>query len=154
MHTDDNLLWDLAHKCVWINLWMRVISPLCKPPNSLRALVHSMNEQLKYVLANLPLKDELLKSAKFVNISSRDSATFAQVEYFVQRHVTMCMQLSLTDSNYLTTLYMQVQYATAIPICRRARSTFWRVHRVSVVWWQWHSTGNLGQGYSYWEWGP
>lgn len=43
---------------------------------------------MEYALANLPLKDELLKSAKFVNIPSRDSATFSLVEYFVQRYVT------------------------------------------------------------------
>ena len=40
---------------------------------------------VEYSLANLPLKDELLINAAFVDFSSRESANFAQVEYFVQR---------------------------------------------------------------------
>ena len=48
---------------------------------------------MEYALANLPLKDELLKSDKFVNIASRDSATFSQVEYFVQRYVYNLLSL-------------------------------------------------------------
>ena len=40
---------------------------------------------MEYAIANLPLKDELLKCAKFVNVSSRESATFSEVQYFVQR---------------------------------------------------------------------
>jgi hypothetical protein len=52
---------------------------------------------MEYALVNLPVKDELLKCAKFVNIPYRDSAAFSQVEYFVQRYVTMCMHLFLTD---------------------------------------------------------
>ena len=45
----------------------------------------------EYSLANLPLKDELLMNAAFVDFSSRESAKFAQVEYFVQRYYITSM---------------------------------------------------------------
>lgn len=41
---------------------------------------------MNYAINNLPMKDELLKNAQFLNFSSRDSSTFSQVEYFVQRY--------------------------------------------------------------------
>ena len=40
---------------------------------------------MEYAIANLPLKDNLLRNAKFVSFKSRESARFPQVEYFVQR---------------------------------------------------------------------
>ena len=42
---------------------------------------------MKYVMDNLPVKDSLLKKAKFVNFRAKDDATFSQVEYFVERLV-------------------------------------------------------------------
>ena len=44
-------------------------------------------QAMKYALDNLPVKDALLKSAKFVNFRSKDDATFSQVEFFVERLV-------------------------------------------------------------------
>ena len=41
---------------------------------------------MKYALKNLPLNDDLLKKASFVNFSSRNDVTFSQVEYFVDRY--------------------------------------------------------------------
>lgn len=38
-----------------------------------------------YAIENLPLKNELLKNAQFLNFNLRDKSTFSQVEYFVQR---------------------------------------------------------------------
>ena len=38
-----------------------------------------------YALANLPLKDEVLQNAEFVNFGDRASATITQVTYFVTR---------------------------------------------------------------------
>ena len=38
-----------------------------------------------YALSNLPMNDEVLTNAKFVNVMSRDEASLAQVEYFVGR---------------------------------------------------------------------
>ena len=42
-------------------------------------------QAMKYALDNLPIKDSLLKNAKFVNFKTKDDATFSQVEYFVER---------------------------------------------------------------------
>ena len=42
---------------------------------------------MEYALDNLPLKDDLLRNAKFVHFQSRESATFSQVEYFVEKLV-------------------------------------------------------------------
>ena len=42
-------------------------------------------QAMEYTLDNLPLKDHLLRNAKFVHFQSRESATFSQVEYFVER---------------------------------------------------------------------
>ena len=36
-----------------------------------------------YALSNLPMNDEVLKNAKFVNVMLRDEASLAQVVYFV-----------------------------------------------------------------------
>lgn len=38
-----------------------------------------------YALSNLPMNDEVLTNAKFVNVISRDKASITQVEYFVER---------------------------------------------------------------------
>ena len=40
---------------------------------------------LEYALDNLPMKDDLLINAKFVNLGLRNNALFSQVEYFIQR---------------------------------------------------------------------
>ena len=46
---------------------------------------------MEYALQNLPLEDELLQNAAFVNFHIRECATFQQVEYFVERQVdTSC----------------------------------------------------------------
>ena len=37
-----------------------------------------------YALSNLPMNDEVLTNAKFVNVMSRDEASITQVEYFVE----------------------------------------------------------------------
>lgn len=40
---------------------------------------------MEYAIKNLPLKDDLLKNAKFVNFHGRESSSFSEVEYFVER---------------------------------------------------------------------
>ena len=42
-------------------------------------------QAMEYALVNCSLKDELLRNAKFLSFSSRESASFIQVEYFVLR---------------------------------------------------------------------
>ena len=42
-------------------------------------------QAMHYALENLPLKDHLLQNARFLNLESKNSATFSQVEYFVER---------------------------------------------------------------------
>ena len=42
-------------------------------------------QAMEYALDNLPLKDDILRNAKFVLFQPRESATFSQVEYFVAR---------------------------------------------------------------------
>lgn len=43
----------------------------------------------EYALDNLPLKDELLRNARFTSFTAKDNALFSQVEYFVDRSVHM-----------------------------------------------------------------
>ena len=51
------------------------------------ASVRAFHEKaLEYALDKLPLKDDLLRSGQFVNIVSRESASFPQVEYFIERY--------------------------------------------------------------------
>lgn len=40
---------------------------------------------MEYCLANLPINDDLLKNATFVNVKLKERCPFAQVEHFVQR---------------------------------------------------------------------
>lgn len=40
---------------------------------------------VEYALNNLPLKDEVLESACFLNFPTRETSLFAQVEFFVTR---------------------------------------------------------------------
>ena len=40
---------------------------------------------MEYSLKNLPVSDEMLRNAAFMNFRSRESANFSQVEYFVNR---------------------------------------------------------------------
>jgi len=39
-----------------------------------------------YALQNLPMKDEILKNAKFANVPQREQAYFSQVERFIQKY--------------------------------------------------------------------
>lgn len=50
------------------------------------ASVRAFHEKaFEYALDKLPLKDDLLMSGQFVDIVSRESANFPQVEYFIER---------------------------------------------------------------------
>ena len=40
---------------------------------------------MEYATSNLPLNDELLKNARFLDFHRRESASISQVEYFVNR---------------------------------------------------------------------
>ena len=40
----------------------------------------------EYALANLPLHDEVLQNAVFVNFAGRATATISQIEYFISRY--------------------------------------------------------------------
>ena len=40
---------------------------------------------MEYATSNLPLNDELLKNARFLDFHSRESASISQVEYFMNR---------------------------------------------------------------------
>ena len=42
---------------------------------------------MEYATSNLPLNDELLKNARFLDFHSRESASISQVEYFVNRYI-------------------------------------------------------------------
>ena len=42
---------------------------------------------MEYALDNLPLKDDLLKSARFTKFQERENASFSQIQYFVKRLV-------------------------------------------------------------------
>ena len=48
---------------------------------------------LEYALNNLPVKDELLKNAGFLNFISRENSNFNQVEYFVDRYNSKYLQV-------------------------------------------------------------
>ena len=52
--------------------------------DSVRAFYVSAFE---YALKNLPLNDQLLKNANFVNFTSRTDSAFTQIEYFVERYI-------------------------------------------------------------------
>jgi hypothetical protein len=41
----------------------------------------------EYSITNLPLNDDVLENASFLNFQMRKSATFSQVEFFVERFV-------------------------------------------------------------------
>ena len=41
----------------------------------------------EYALANLPLTDEVLQNASFLNFEKREIALFSQVEFFVRRYI-------------------------------------------------------------------
>ena len=43
-------------------------------------------KSVEYALKNLPVADEVLANAKFINVISRTEATLSQVEYFVRRY--------------------------------------------------------------------
>lgn len=38
-----------------------------------------------YAISHLPLKDELIHNARFLNFEKRETSFFSQVEYFVHR---------------------------------------------------------------------
>ena len=66
----------------------------------------------EYALKNLPLNDELLKNANFVNFTLRTDSAFAQVEYFVTRYNNI-----QTLVNYYA--YLQVSFIATIHSSRR-----------------------------------
>ena len=41
---------------------------------------------VKCALKNLPLKDEVLENAHFLNFQTRETSLFSQVEFFVTRY--------------------------------------------------------------------
>ena len=43
----------------------------------------------EYAISNLPLHNETLKSAQFLNFDSRETAMFSHVEHFVRRYVLL-----------------------------------------------------------------
>lgn len=43
---------------------------------------------IEYALKNLPLKDEVLENAHFLNFRTRETALFSQVGFFVTRYKT------------------------------------------------------------------
>ena len=43
-------------------------------------------KSVEYALKNLPVADEVLANAKFINVMSRTEATLSQVDYFVRRY--------------------------------------------------------------------
>lgn len=40
---------------------------------------------LEYAISNLPLKDDLLQNARFLNFHRRESANLSEVDYFAER---------------------------------------------------------------------
>ncbi len=43
-------------------------------------------KSVEYALKHLPVADEVLANAKFINVTSRMEATLSQVEYYVRRY--------------------------------------------------------------------
>ena len=56
---------------------------------------------MEYALSNLPMDDEVLTNAKFVNVMSRDEASMAQVEYFVERFSNLLLYSSPQEHDKL-----------------------------------------------------
>ena len=48
---------------------------------------------MEYALDNLPLKDDLLKSARFTKFQDSKNASFSQIQYFVK--VSACVLLCI-----------------------------------------------------------
>ena len=46
---------------------------------------------VEYALKNLPLKDEVLENAHFLNFQTRETSLFSQVEFFVTRYSNKCI---------------------------------------------------------------
>ena len=59
---------------------------ITQPNKFYRSVCSFYVRSMEYSLQNLPLKDDLLKNASFLNFTSRENATFTQVEYFVERY--------------------------------------------------------------------
>ena len=66
------------------------------PHGCARILLHCCN----YALANLPLKDEVLQNAEFVNFGDRASATITQVTYFLMRWFNLCWVSTASNNLY------------------------------------------------------
>ena len=41
-----------------------------------------------YALANLPVRDEVVKNASFIDFEKKESSVFSKVEFFIQRYIT------------------------------------------------------------------
>ena len=52
-----------------------------------------------YSIANLPLKDDVLENASFLNFPTRQLATFTQVEFFVERLIDVSILYETHDNH-------------------------------------------------------
>ena len=53
----------------------------------------------EYAISNLPLHDETLKSAQFLNFDSRETAIFSHVQHFVRRYVLLFIKIINFSNN-------------------------------------------------------
>ena len=73
--------------------------------NSFTAVCQFYSRAAEYALANLPLHDEVLKNAVFVNFSSRATAINSQVKYFMSRYIISIIPSYLSLVSCYSSIY-------------------------------------------------
>ena len=72
-------------------------------------------QAMEYALDNLPLKDELLRSAGFTNFQGRENASLSQIQYIVKKLVLVSYFAYVNaKSNYCMFVIFPVSCSFAI----------------------------------------
>ena len=66
---------------------------------------------VEYVNTRLPLRDELLTHAKFVNFETREICEFRNVEYFIERYSAI-LTFSASESDQIFDEFVAYQLLT------------------------------------------
>lgn len=67
---------------------------------------------MDYGIKHLPLSDDLLEKANFINFSSRENSFFSDVEFFVERYNKfICVQIPSYLVSGFRRFYFSYQYA-------------------------------------------
>ena len=96
-----------------------------------------------YALQNLPMKDEILKNAKFANVPQREQAYFSQVECFVQKYPNLLPYTSPNAFEELEEEFLDYQlmltaeipddvWKSAIIMEDKEKETI--IYRMDVIW--------------------